>query len=66
MTQRRWLHVFSLRTKNLRITRELSNTCYRCKIDIEIGDNVYSRNTNGRKSKSKIYHKLCAEEVHII
>jgi len=66
MVQKKWLHVFSLRTKNLRTVRGLANTCYRCNVDVEIGDDVYTRNSSSRKSKSKIYHLDCAKEVNIL
>ena len=66
MVQKKWEHKFSLRTKNLRIVRGLSNICYRCNMEIEIDSDVYTRNSNSRKSKSKIYHLDCAKEVNIL
>jgi len=66
MAQKKWKYKFTLRTKNLRIARKLSNICYRCKVEIEIKDDIYTRNANSRKSKSKIYHLDCAKEVNIL
>jgi len=66
MTQKKWVYKFSLRTKNLRLVRKLLNICNLCKIDIQIGDDIYSRNSNSRKSKSKIYHIACAKKVNIL
>jgi len=66
MPNKRWQYILTLRTQNLRKARGLSNVCYRCGVDVTLGAEIYSRNTNGRKSKSKIYHKECAEEVNII
>jgi len=66
MTLKKWEYILTLRTKNLRIARKLSNICYRCGIKINIGEEIFSRNANSRKSKSKIYHRKCAEAVNII
>ena len=66
MTLKTWIYKFTLRTKNIRISRKLSNVCNLCNIPIEIGDEIYSRNSNSRKSKSKIYHLDCAHKVNIL
>jgi len=66
MTLKKWQYILTLRTLNLRKARGLSNVCYRCEIDIPLGAEIYSRNSNSRKSKSKIYHRECAEEVNIL
>jgi len=63
---KKWQYILTLRTQNLRKARGLSNVCYRCGIVITLGAEIYSRNANSRKSKSKIYHRLCAEEVNIL
>jgi len=66
MTLKKWQYQLTLRTQKLREARGLSNVCYRCGEMVEIGEDTFSRNANSRKSKSKLYHKVCAEEVNII
>ena len=66
MTLKKWQYQLTLRTQKLREARGLSNVCYRCGIEVIIGEDTYSRNANSRKSKSKLYHKKCAESVNII
>ncbi len=66
MNATNWQYQLTLRTQKLREARGLSNQCYKCRLEIVLGSDVYSRNSNSRKSKSKIYHKKCAEEVNII
>ena len=50
----------------MRLGRGLQNDCYGCNGLIEIGGLVYSRNASSSKSKSKLYHKKCAERFNII
>jgi len=66
MTQKTWLYTITLRIINLRKARELDLFCYRCKKELVIGDAAYSRNSNSRKSKSKLYHEECARTVNIL
>jgi len=66
MTRKVWQYKFTLRTQKLREARGISNRCYRCGNMVEIGEDTYSRNAGTSKSRSKLYHKACAEEVNII
>lgn len=66
MSQRKWLYQFNLRIKNMRESLGLDTKCYRCGNEVKLGDEIFSRNANSSKSKSKIYHKQCAEAVNII
>lgn len=66
MVAKKWQYSLTLRTQKLREARGLSNICYKCGIDIKIGENTYTRNASSSKSKSKIYHKKCAEAVNIL
>lgn len=63
---KKWQYKFTLRTQKLREARGLSNICYRCGVLVKIGENTYSRNSGTSKSRSKLYHKACAEAVNII
>lgn len=62
----KWVYIFTERIRNMRITRELSIDCNKCGKKIEIKDKVFSRNSHGRKSKSKVYHIGCARMVNIL
>ena len=66
MTLKTWVYTMNLRLQNMRLGRGLSMDCWKCKIEIVIGDEVYSRNASSAKSKSKLYHKKCAELVNIL
>ena len=66
MTLKKWQYQLTLRTQKLREARGLSNVCYRCGKMVEIGEDTFSRNACSSKSKSKLYHKKCAEAVNII
>ena len=66
MSLKKWTYSFNLRTKNMRNSLGLSNVCYHCGKMIELGEDVYSRNASSSKSKSKLYHKRCAEVVNIL
>lgn len=66
MSQKTWVYCLTERTKQMRLNRGLALVCYECGEIIKIGDSVYSRNASSSKSKSKIYHKTCAERMNIL
>lgn len=66
MSQKTWVYVYTLRNQKIREGRNISTECYSCHNTITIGQEVYSRNANSAKAKSKIYHKKCAEGVNIL
>jgi len=66
MSRKKWVYSLTLRIKNIRIARGLSLVCNQCKKELNIGDDIYSRNAHCSKSKSKLYHVGCAERLNII
>ena len=56
----------SARSQQMRLSRKLTMTCYKCGQKVVIGDHVYSRNASSAKSKSKLYHEECAKMVNIL
>jgi len=66
MTLKKWRYKFTLRTQKLREARGISNECYGCGKTVNIGEDTYSRNAGSSKSRSKLYHKVCAEAFNII
>ena len=66
LAQKTWIYEMSNRTRNIRISRDLIMTCYKCGSSIEIGQQVYSKNSTSAKSKSHIYHIECARIVNLL
>jgi len=40
-------------------SRQVGNTCEKCKKEFEFGDTIISRRTGSRHSHTKYYHKAC-------
>jgi hypothetical protein len=46
-------------------SRQIGNTCEKCKKEFKFGDTIISRRTGSRHSRTKYYHKDCWESLFL-